>query len=97
MKTAILKVNGKTNPKSAAGAIAAMVREGNEKIETTVIGGGSLNQLVKAVAIARGFVAPIGKELSITPSFTEVNVAVKGSEEGSERTALFLTIDVKKG
>lgn len=96
MKTAILKVSGKTNPNRAAGAIAARVNAGNDKIEVTTIGGRSLNQLVKAVAIARGFVIPTGKDLSIVPSFTEVNIPVKGEEEGLEHTALFITIEVKK-
>lgn len=85
-----IKVSSTTNPKSAAGSIAALVREGNEKIETTVIGGGALNQLVKAVAIARGYVAVTGKELVIIPSFTEVDVA------GEQKTALFIVIEVRK-
>jgi stage V sporulation protein S len=91
MTTAILKVSAKTNPKSAAGAIASVVRDGSDKIEVTVIGAASLNQLVKAVAIARGYVTPTGKDLALVPSFTEVDVA------GQERTALFLVIEVQKG
>lgn len=96
MKTAILKVAGKTDPLSAAGAIASRVREGCDKIEVTVIGGKSLNQLVKAVAIARGYVIPLGKDLSIIPSFTEIKVEVKDNKDGLEMTALFIIIEVKK-
>lgn len=58
----VLKVSGKSNPNSVAGALAGVLREkGGAEIQA--IGAGALNQAVKAVAIARGFVAPGGIDL----------------------------------
>ena len=59
----VLKISSKSNPNSVAGAIAGLVKEEN-KAEMQAIGAGALNQAVKAVAIARGFVAPAGVRLS---------------------------------
>ena len=58
-KMEVLKISSKSNPNSVAGAIAGLVKESN-KAEMQAIGAGALNQAVKAVAIARGFVAPSG-------------------------------------
>ena len=55
----ILKISSKSNPNSVAGAIAGLVKE-VDRAEMQAIGAGALNQAVKAVAIARGFVAPAG-------------------------------------
>ena len=85
----VLKVSAKSKPKSVAGAIANMVREGETILEAKVIGAASLNQLCKAVAIARGFVAPSGRDLAMIPSFTEVEI------NNEEKTALFFRIEVR--
>lgn len=69
----ILKVAAKSNPNSVAGALAGAVRE-QGKAELQAIGAGALNQAVKAVAIARGFVAPNGIDLICIPAFIEVVV-----------------------
>ena len=53
----VLKISSKSNPNSVAGAIAGLVKESNQA-RMQAIGAGALNQAVKAVAIARGFVAP---------------------------------------
>ena len=58
----ILKVSTKSNPNSVAGALANLLKE-NDRVEVDTIGAGAINQAIKAVAIARGFVAPIGLEL----------------------------------
>ena len=53
----ILKVSSKSNPSKVAGAIANVFRiDGAVEIQT--IGAGSLNQAIKAIAIARGLVVP---------------------------------------
>ena len=69
----ILKISTKSNPNSVAGALANVFREKNS-VEIQAIGAGALNQAIKAVAIARGFVAPSGKEIVVTPSFWEVTI-----------------------
>ena len=48
----ILKVSSKSSPNSVAGAIAGVLRA-NGNVEIQVIGAGSLNQAIKAIAIAR--------------------------------------------
>ena len=67
----ILKVSAKSNPNSVAGALAGVLRE-RGTAEIQAIGAGALNQAVKAVAIARGFVAPSGVDLICIPAFTDI-------------------------
>ncbi|MEG2310749.1 MAG: stage V sporulation protein S [Clostridia bacterium] len=67
----ILKISAKSSPNAIAGAIAGLVKE-NGRAEMQAIGAGAINQAVKAVAIARGFVAPSGVELVCSPAFTSV-------------------------
>lgn len=69
----ILKISAKSSPNSIAGAIAGLVKE-NGRAEMQAIGAGAINQAVKAVAIARGFVAPSGIELVCAPAFTAVSI-----------------------
>ena len=71
MKT--LKVSGKSNPASVAGAIAGFIRDGHD-VELQGIGAGAINQSVKAVAIARGYVAPQGMDLSCIPAFIDIDI-----------------------
>lgn len=85
----LLKVSSKSNPNSVAGAIAGVIRE-KGVAEVQSIGAGALNQAVKAVAIARGFLAPLGIELVCIPAFSEINV------DGEERTAIKLIIEPKR-
>ncbi len=82
----VLKVSSKSNPNSVAGALAGVLRESGEA-EMQVIGAGALNQAIKAIAIARGFVAPSGMDLICVPSFTDVEI------DGEERTAIRLTVE----
>ena len=60
----VLKVSTKSNPNSVAGALAAIIKEKNIA-EIQAVGAGAINQAVKAIAIARGFVAPSGKDISM--------------------------------
>lgn len=81
MKKEILKVSSKSNPNSVAGAIAGLVKE-NGKVEMQAIGAGAINQSVKAIAIARGFLAPTGINLICIPGFAEIPI------EGEDKTAI---------
>ncbi|NLN83845.1 MAG: stage V sporulation protein S [Firmicutes bacterium] len=81
----ILKVSAKSNPNAVAGALAATIRE-KGAAEMQAIGAGALNQAVKAIAIARGFVAPIGLNLVCIPAFTDIEVA------GVTKTAIKLIV-----
>lgn len=82
----VLKVSAKSNPNSVAGALANVLRE-NGRAELQAIGAGALNQSVKAVAIARGFVAPSGIDLICVPAFADIII------DQEERTAIKLIIE----
>ena len=77
----VLKVSANSNPKSVAGALAAVVRE-KGSAELQAVGAGAVNQAIKAIAITRGFVAPNGINLICIPAFSEVQI------DGEERTAI---------
>lgn len=82
----VLKVSSKSNPNSVAGALAGVLRE-KGTAEIQAIGAGALNQAIKAIAIARGFVAPGGMDLVCIPAFTDVII------DGDERTAIKLIVE----
>jgi len=81
----VLKVSAKSSPNSVAGALAGVLRESGAA-EIQAIGAGAINQAVKAIAIARGFVAPSGVDLVCIPAFTDVII------DGEERTAIKLIV-----
>ncbi|GAB6137690.1 stage V sporulation protein S [Halanaerobaculum tunisiense] len=82
----MLKVSSDSNPKSVAGALAAVLRE-EGKAELQGIGAGAINQAVKAIAIVRGFVAPNGMDLVSIPAFVEIEIS------GEERTAIKFIVE----
>ncbi|HHY38158.1 MAG TPA: stage V sporulation protein S [Clostridia bacterium] len=82
----VLKVSSKSNPNAVAGALAGAVRE-KGSAEIQAIGAGAVNQAVKAVAIARGFVAPGGVDLICVPAFTDIQI------DGEERTAIKFIVE----
>ena len=83
-----LKVGTKPNPNAVAGALANVIRQ-NGEVEIQAIGAGALNQAIKSIAIARGFVAPSGKNIICTPAFTDIMI------EGEEKTAIKLIVEAK--
>jgi stage V sporulation protein S len=85
----VLKISSKSNSNSIAGAIAALIKE-NKKVEMQMVGAGALNQAIKAIAIARGFVASLGIDLICIPAFTTVEF------DGEERTGIKLIIKEEK-
>ncbi len=82
----ILKVAAKSNPKSVAGALAGAIRE-QGKAEMQAISAGAVNQAIKAIAIARGYVAPSGIDLVCIPAFVDVQI------DGEERTAIKIIVE----
>lgn len=82
----VLKISTKSNPNSVAGAIAGLIKE-RGRAEMQVIGAGAINQAIKAVAIARGFVAPSGIDLICIPAFTEVRI------DDEDRTGVKLLVE----
>lgn len=84
----LLRVSSKSSPNSLAGAIAGIIKESG-RVEMQAIGAGAINQAVKAVAIARGFVAPTGIELTCMPAFTEIMI------DNVEKTGIRFTVEPK--
>jgi stage V sporulation protein S len=82
----VLKVSSKSNPNAVAGALAGVIRQSGA-VEMQVVGAGALNQAVKAVAIARGFVAPSGLDLVCVPTFADIEI------DGEGRTAIRLLVE----
>ncbi|MGN0648063.1 MAG: stage V sporulation protein S [Oscillospiraceae bacterium] len=79
----ILKVSAHSVPTSVAGAIAGVIRE-NKQVEIQAVGAGATNQAVKSIAVARGYLAPIGIDLICIPAFASITI------DGEERTAIKL-------
>lgn len=81
-----LKVSTRSNPNSVAGAVAGAVRQAGA-VEVQVVGAGALNQAIKAVAIARGYVAGAGIDLVCIPTFADIEI------DGERRTAIRLSVE----
>lgn len=66
-----LRVSASSNPQSVASAIAHAIYDKHE-VKMRAVGAGAVNQAVKAMAIARGYVAPRGLDLVCKPGFTTI-------------------------
>lgn len=84
----ILKVSANSEPKSVAGALVAVFKSKGQ-VEIQAVGAGAINQAIKAIAIARGFVAPNGVNLVFIPAFSQVNI------NGEDRTAIKFIVTEK--
>lgn len=84
----IIKVSSKSNSSLVAGAISNSLND-NNRIEIQAIGAGAVNQAVKSIAIARGYVAPLGKNLICIPAFSDIMI------DGEERTAIKFIVESK--
>ncbi len=82
----VLKVSSKSNPNAVAGALAGVLRQAGA-VEVQVVGAGALNQAIKAIAIARGFVAPSNIDLVCIPTFADIEI------DGEGRTAIRLAVE----
>ena len=82
-----LKVSSKSSPASVAGAIAGMVKDG-VAVNMQCVGAGAVNQAIKAMAIARGFLIPTGYDISCAPIFSDIVI------NGESRTAIRLSVYV---
>ncbi len=82
----IIKVSAKSRSTAVAGAIAGVIRQ-FDYAEVQAIGAGAVNQAVKALAIARGYLERDDIDIVCTPFFTEVDI------EGAERTAVRFKVE----
>lgn len=85
-KPDVIKVSARSRSTAVAGAIAAVIRE-HRYAEVQAIGAGAVNQAVKALAIARGYLTGDAIDIVCIPYFTEVDI------EGQERTAVRFIVE----
>lgn len=80
----VIKVSGSVSPASVASVLARSITNGKgDEVKMRAIGAGAVNQATKACAIARGFVAPRGINLSFIIGFEDVQ-----GDEGKTISAL---------
>ena len=82
----IIKVAATSRSTAVAGAIAGVMRE-QGRVDVQAIGAGAVNQAIKAVIIARGYLELDGIDIICLPSFVEVII------DDQERTAVRLGIE----
>ena len=82
----VIKVSAQSRSPAVAGAIAGIVREVSSA-EVQAVGASAVNQAIKAIAIAKGYLALDGIDIICIPSFTEIEI------HGQERTAVRLTVE----
>lgn len=83
----LLQVASASIPKTVAGAIVHQIKE-HEFAELRAIGAAAINQAVKAIAIARGYLAPTGVDIVCIPFFCTVDI------EGNEKTAIKFRVEM---
>ncbi len=84
----LIKVSKNSNVNAVAGSIANIMRE-QERLYIQVVGAGSLNQAIKALAIARGYLTPSGIDIYMYPSFKEITI------EKTVKTAIRIVVEKK--
>ena len=82
----LFRVSAQSRPVSLAGAIAGTIRDG-KAVTLQAIGAGSVNQAVKAIVVAHGFLAKDGLEIICVPEFVMIDL------DGNERTAVRFHVD----
>ncbi len=82
----VIKVSARSRTAAVAGAIAGVMRDSHHA-EVQAIGAGAVNQAVKAMIIAKGYLAEEGVHIICTPSFVEVDI------DEQERTAIRFSIE----
>lgn len=86
----MIKVAATSRSTAVAGAIAGVMRE-QSQVDVQAIGAGAVNQAIKAVIIARGYLEQDGIDIICLPSFVEIMI------DDQERTAVRLGIEERSG
>jgi stage V sporulation protein S len=84
----IIKVSGTSRTSAVAGAIAGVFRE-NKRAEVQAIGAIAVNQAVKALALAKGYLKEDGLEVVFIPEFVDVEI------DGKIRTAIKFVVELR--
>ncbi|HZU87540.1 MAG TPA: stage V sporulation protein S [Anaerolineaceae bacterium] len=84
----IIKVKANSRTAAVAGAIAGVIRE-KKHAEVQAIGAGAVNQAVKALVLAKGYLAEEEVHVVCIPEFVDVDI------EGKIRTAIKLVVEIR--
>ena len=84
----VIKVSAESKTSAVAGAIAGVMRE-HKHAEVQAIGAGAVNQAIKALVLATGYLKSDGIEIACVPQFVDVTI------DDKVRTAIKLVIDPK--
>lgn len=82
----LIKVSTTSRTASVAGSIAKTIRE-HQHAEVQTIGAGSVNQAIKALVLAKGYLAEEDIHIVFYPEFVDVEI------DGKLRTAIKLVIE----
>jgi stage V sporulation protein S len=82
----MIKVSANSRTSAVAGAIAGVIRE-HHRAEVQAIGAGAVNQAVKALVLATGYLRNDGINVSVVPEFADVTI------EDKVRTAIKLVVE----
>lgn len=82
----VIKVSARSRTASVAGAIAGVIRESG-RAEVQAIGAGAVNQAIKAIAIATGYMEEENVSVVCVPSFVDVSI------DDQERTAVRILVE----
>ena len=82
----MIKVAASSRTAAVAGAIAGVIRE-HRRAEVQAIGAGAVNQAVKALVLATGYLRSDGINVTCVPEFAEVTI------EDKIRTAIKLIVE----
>ena len=82
----MIKVSATSRTAAVAGAIAGVVRE-HRRAEVQAIGAGAVNQAIKALVLATGYLRNDGIDVACVPEFADVTI------EDKVRTAIKLVIE----
>jgi stage V sporulation protein S len=82
----VIKVSGTSRTSAVAGAIAGVVRE-NKRAEVQAIGASAVNQAIKALTLAKGYLALDGLDVIFVPEFVDVDI------DGKVRTAIKFVVE----
>lgn len=85
----VIKVSARSRTAAVAGAIAGVMRE-SAHAEVQAIGAGAVNQAVKAIVIAKGYLAEEDVHIVCVPSFVDVDI------DDQERTAIRFVIEPQR-
>lgn len=85
----VIKVSGSSRTSAVAGAIAGVFRE-QQHVDIQAIGAGAVNQAVKALVLAKGYLAEDGYDVVCVPEFADVDI------DGKVRTAIKLVVEPRQ-